>query len=102
MLGDHAAPLIGVEVLEMQPLRVGAIGQDDGVFAVANGPVDVGAQDEAVVQGDGDVPVDAHPVAHFALELAHEDSLTAVGPASLYHSPSRRIKSAAITRGSEP
>src|SRR5262249_56730947 len=68
MLLDHAAPLVGVEILEVQPLAVRAVGQDDRVPAVIRRAKHVGAQDEAVVHTDGHVPVDAHAVADFALE----------------------------------
>ena len=71
MLLDHPAPLVGVEILEVEPLPVRAVGQDDRVLAVGRRTKHVGAQDEAVVHADGHVPVDAHAVAHFALEFGH-------------------------------
>ena len=71
VLRHHAAPLISVEVLEVQPLGIGAVGEDDGVRARPGGPVHIGAEDQAVVHRDGDVPVDAHAVADLAREVAH-------------------------------
>jgi len=70
MLG-HPAPLIGVEILEVEPLAVRAVREDDRVLARSEWPEDVGAEDQAVVDADRGIPVDAHPVARFAGDLAH-------------------------------
>ena len=39
--------------------------------AVADGPVDVGPEDDTVLHGDRHVPVDAHAVADVAPEIGH-------------------------------
>src|SRR5205814_771046 len=54
----HPAPLIGVEILEVEPLAVGAVREDDRVLVRSGGPEDVGPQHEAVIDLDEDVPVD--------------------------------------------
>ncbi len=54
----------------MQILAVGAVRHDHRILAVVVGPVDVGAQHQAVVHFDGHVPIDAHAVAHFATKQA--------------------------------
>src|SRR5205809_5261694 len=84
VLSYHPAPLIGIEVLEGEPLAVRAVGQDDGMLAVTDRPVDVSAQDEAVVHRDGNVPVDAHSVTR--RRIAHVGS--SPGP----DSPSPRVR----------
>ena len=61
MLLDHAAPLVGVEVLEVQPLAVRPVGEDDRRLAGLGRAEHVGPQDEPVVDGDRHVPVDPHP-----------------------------------------
>jgi hypothetical protein len=71
MLLDHPAPLICIEVLEVQPLAVRAVGQDDRVLARGEWTEHVGAKNEAVVDADGHVPVDAHAVADLADEVGH-------------------------------
>src|SRR2546425_12196736 len=71
MLDRHALPLIGVEVFEVEPFAVRAVGQDDRALAPLQRPIDVGAKDEAVVHADRDVPVYAHPVANLAREIGH-------------------------------
>ena len=74
VLLGHAPPLIGVEILEVQQLAVRSVGDDHGIAAVLDGPIDIGAQHDAVVHGDRHVPIDRHPIADFALELAHSPS----------------------------
>ena len=71
MLIDHAAPLIGVEILEVEPLAVRAVGQDHRLLARRERAKDVGAKDEAVVGPDRHVPVDPHAVADLAHEVGH-------------------------------
>ena len=71
----HPAPLGIVQVLEMQPLAVRAVGQDDRIPSVLDRPVDVGAQDQAIVHPDRHVPVDSHAVADLAqLSIVHAAS----------------------------
>jgi hypothetical protein len=65
MIGAHAPPLIGVKVLEVQPLAVGPIGHDHRILAVAGRPIDVASQNDAVVHGDRHVPIDPHSIADF-------------------------------------
>ena len=67
LVGAHAPPLVGVEVLEVQPLAVGPIGHDHRIFAVGDRPVDVASQHQAVVHRDRHVPIDSHPIADLAL-----------------------------------
>src|SRR6185295_8149549 len=55
-----------VEVVEMQPLAVGAERHDHRVFAIGEGPVDVAAEHDAVVHRDRHVPIDAHAVTDLA------------------------------------
>ena len=66
LVGAHAHPLVLVKILEQQPLAVGPIGHDHGIFAVGDRPVDVAAQDDAVFHFDRHVPVDPHSIADFA------------------------------------
>ena len=80
VLLDHPAPLVAVEVLEVEPLAVRAVGQDDRVLAGPGRPVDVGPEDDAVVHRNGDVPVDAHPIADLAGEVAQRWLASPLGP----------------------
>src|SRR6478752_5649608 len=66
MFFRHALPRTRIAVLEGEALGVGAVAQDHGIAALLHRPKHVGAQDEAIVHLDRDVPVDAHAVAHFA------------------------------------
>ena len=76
MVFDHAFPLLGIEVFEVQPLAVGTVGQDDGILALLDRTIDVAAHDQAVVHLDRHVPVDPHAVADFAhFAVAHGDLL---------------------------
>jgi hypothetical protein len=63
---SHALPRARIAVLESEPFRVRAVAQDHGIAAFLYRPKDIGAQHEAIVHLDRDVPVDAHAVAHFA------------------------------------
>ena len=68
-----------IEIVEVQPLAVGAIGQDHRIAARLDRPVDVAAQDGAVVHLDRHVPVDPHAVADFAdFPIAHVVSSAAL------------------------
>ena len=58
-----------VAFLEFETLRVWAVAQDHRIRAVAGRPEDVGAQDEAVVGFDRDIPFDLHAVADFGFGL---------------------------------
>src|SRR5262249_17992790 len=71
VLGDHPPPLVGVEILEVQPLAVRPVRQDDRERPVVRGTKDVGAQHEPVVHPDRHVPLDAHAVAHDPAGIAH-------------------------------
>ena len=75
VLLHHAPPLVGVEILEVQPLGVGAVGQDHGVAPRGDGPEDVRPHHETVVHRDRHVPIDPHPVANLADGLAHNQVL---------------------------
>ena len=80
MLAGHDLPLAGVALLEGEALGVGAVGEDDGRGVRAGGAEDVRAEDEAVVHGDWEVPVDLHGVADFSAlgvvaGLRHDASL---------------------------
>ena len=66
MIGDHLLPLHRVAILEGKTLRVDPVRQDHRVAPIFDGPVDVRAEDEAVVHLDGRVPHDAHAVPYFA------------------------------------
>ena len=63
----HPPPLVAVEVLEMQPLAVGAERHDHRIFALGDRPEDVAPEHDAVLHLDRHVPVDAHAVAYVAL-----------------------------------
>ncbi len=63
---DHALPGALVALLEGHPLAEGAIGHDHRILPVVVGPEHVGAQHDAVIHRDRCVPIDPHPVAHFA------------------------------------
>jgi hypothetical protein len=65
LVGAHSPPLIGVEIFEVQPLAVGPISHDHGIFAIGDRPVDVASQHQAVFHFDRHIPVDLHPVADF-------------------------------------
>src|SRR2546425_3647473 len=60
---DHLLPLHRVALLIGEPLGVYTVGEDDGVATVGDRTIHVGAQHDAVVHRDRDVPVDAHAVA---------------------------------------
>ena len=62
----HALPGARVAVLKSEALGIGAVAQDDRIAAVLHRTKDVGAQHEAIIHLDRDVPVDAHAVAHLA------------------------------------
>ena len=68
---SHDVPRGLVAVLEREPLAVRPVAHNGRVTARRHGPVDVGAQHDAVVHRDRHVPVDAHAVPHFAAILAH-------------------------------
>src|SRR5262249_10303854 len=75
MVLHHPPPLLAVEVLEVQPLAVRAVGHDDRIAALRNGAENVAAEHEPVVDLDRHVPVDAHAVADFAhLAITHSRS----------------------------
>src|SRR5262249_48397433 len=68
----HALPLLAVEVLEVQPLAVGSIGEDHRILALFDRAIDVATQHDAVIHFDRHVPVDPHAVADFAdFAVAH-------------------------------
>ena len=75
VLRGHDPPLVGVAVREAQPLAVGTVRQDDRIPPLRDRPIDVRAQDEAVIHGDRHIPVDPHPFPDFALQ-AHISSST--------------------------
>src|SRR5262245_52592398 len=65
----HALPCARIAVLEREALGIGTVAQDHRVTAVLHRAKDVGAQHQAVVHPDRDVPIDAHAVAHLAAML---------------------------------
>ena len=75
MLFHHALPRARIAVLEREAFGVGAVGEDDRMPVLLDGPEHVGAQHEAVVHRDRHVPVDAHAVAGFTA-LGHDSSLS--------------------------
>src|SRR5499433_3492474 len=66
MLLRHALPRARIAILEREALGIGAVAQDHRIAAVLHRAKDVGAQHQAVVHVDRDVPIDAHAVAHLA------------------------------------
>ena len=82
MLRDHLVPAGLVELLEVQPLRVRAVGDDHGILALGDRPIDVAAKHDAIVHRDRYVPVDSHPVAnlgfHFAAHVASSSRSAAI------------------------
>src|SRR5215813_845297 len=73
MLVHHALPRGLVAVLEVEPLAVRSVAEDDRVAPLLDGAENVGAQHEAILELDRHVPVDAHAVADLAhLAIAHE------------------------------
>src|SRR5262249_971276 len=56
VLLGHAAPLIGIEILEVEPLAVRTVRDDDGIFPGADRAEDVGPEHEAVRERNRDVP----------------------------------------------
>ena len=71
VLPGHPAPGARIAVLEGEPLGVGPVRQDHRIAALADRPVDVGQQHQAVIHPDGNIPVDPHAVADFADDFAH-------------------------------
>ncbi len=69
MIRDHLFPLERVPLLEREPLRVHAVGQNHRRTSVLDGPEDVGPDDEAVVHRDRLLPGDAHAVANLGALL---------------------------------
>jgi len=74
MLLDHPAPLVGVEILEVEPLAVRPVGKNDRMLPRVRRAKYVGAKQEAVVHPDRNVPVDAHAITSFAHEIGHRRS----------------------------
>src|ERR1044072_4629611 len=70
MLFHHALPRARIAVLEREAFCVGAVGQDDGMFALFERAENIRAHHEAVVHRDRHIPVDAQAVAGFG-SLAH-------------------------------
>src|SRR5260221_278619 len=62
----HALPGARIAVLESEALCIRAVAQDHRIAAILYWTKDVGAQHEAVVHLDRDIPIDAHAVAHLA------------------------------------
>ena len=60
VLPGHELPLIGIPVLEGQPLGVWAVGQDHRMAPGPGRAEDVRAQHDAVVHGHRDIPPDQH------------------------------------------
>ncbi len=69
VLLGHALPGARIAVLEGKTFGVGAVGEDHRVASVLDGAEHIGAQHEAVVHLDRDVPFDAHVVAHLGAVL---------------------------------
>src|SRR3974390_2941664 len=63
MLLFHALPGGLVAVLEVQPLAVGSVAEDDRIASLLDWAKYVAAQHQAIVHGDGHVPINAHAVA---------------------------------------
>ena len=70
---DHLVPLMRIAILIGHALRVDSVGQDRRVVAFLDGPVDVRAQDGAVVHLDGHVPFDPHSVSIFDFMILVHD-----------------------------
>ena len=66
MLLGHALPCAGIAILEGKPLGIGTVAEDHRIAAILRRAEDIGAQHQAVVHRDRDIPVDAHAVADFA------------------------------------
>src|SRR5262249_27595292 len=64
MVLDHLLPLVGITLLVGEALGVDAVGEDDRVAPVVDGPEHVGIEHDPVVHDDRLVPGDAHAVAH--------------------------------------
>src|ERR1700724_3700378 len=64
MLRDHPLTGAGIAVLKGETLGVGPVGQKNRIAAIGHRPEYVGAEDKAVVHGNGDVPLDAHAVSN--------------------------------------
>ena len=85
--GGEKLPGRLVAVLPGEVFRVGAVAQDDRVFAVVIGPVDVRPQHQAVFHPDGDVPFDEKAVHFFGsvlrvraqVDVAHVHLVSSVG-----------------------
>ena len=65
MLVGHAPPLIGIEVLEVEPLAVRTVRDDDRILAGVDRAEDVGPEHEAIGESDRHVPVDLHHAPSF-------------------------------------
>src|SRR5262249_25544396 len=83
----HQSPLIGVEILEVQPFSVWTISHDHRVLALGDGPEHVGAQHESVIHRNRDIPVDAHPVPDLTLlSRSHRSPFLALrSPVTMAH-----------------
>src|SRR5919202_1279220 len=70
VLPGHDLPLAAVSHLEREAFAVRAIREEDGIAALLDRAEDVGPQHDAVIHGDGHLPIDAHVVRDDTL-LAH-------------------------------
>src|SRR5262245_10400203 len=80
MVFDHLSPLVGVALLERQPLGVDAVAENCGIASVVYGSKDVSAEHDAVIGRDGLMPGDAHSIADLRARsdlggLAHRSDL---------------------------
>src|SRR5262249_49526778 len=73
MVLDHLSPLVGVTLLIGETLGVDAVGEDDRIASVVDGPEHVGVEHEAVVHDDRLVPGNAHAVAHLGARFDRAD-----------------------------
>src|SRR5262249_35593110 len=79
----HALPGSLVAVLEVQPLAIRAVAQENRVTSLLHRPEDVATKHQPVVHGDRHVPVDLHAVADFAdLAITHDVLLLKIFTAS--------------------
>ncbi len=66
MLLNHAVPGARIAVLEQQTFGIGPVGEQHRMPPFDHRAKHVGAQLEAIIHLDDDVPIDAHTVAYFA------------------------------------
>ena len=60
MLADHAVPCGFITILEMQQLAVRPMRQQHRITPLFQGTKHIGAQHQAVIHGNGDIPINPH------------------------------------------